>query len=403
MRLRLGLSLASITPLATAGERLFDIVCELAETVEAAGYDALFVPDHMLQNETGGGSDKPMMDAYTLLGGLAARTTRVQLGAFVSPITMRHPALLAKAVSTLDVMSHGRAILGIGAGWDADEHARLGIPFPEPAERVSRLGEALSICRAMFDGASPSHPGRYYRTETAVNVPAPLRRPPILIGGGGSRTLRLAARYADAVNVSAHDLDGARTRLAVLDQACAEVGRDPGQITRTAFLVTGQPAQLAKVADALPGLGIEGLVVALTSADPGHISACAAVLDAVLPAIPMPPGRPSRLSVGSDSQPLSATDLRSSLSGIDLRSKIGYFFGSQACIAAVQSNSTELAKRKSRGPQPQCRRRTAPRAVRAPAARPAVPGRRDQRGCHSRRGRCLDVRCGPGIQPSAGG
>jgi F420-dependent oxidoreductase-like protein len=297
--MRLGLSLASITPLATAGERLFDTVCELAEAAEAAGYDALFVPDHMLQNQTGGGSDKPMMEAYTLLGGLAARTARVQLGAFVSPITLRHPALLAKAVSTLDVMSHGRAILGIGAGWDADEHARLGIPFPEPGERVSRLGEALSICRAMFDGASPSHHGRYYRTETAANVPAPLRRPPILVGGSGPRSLRLAARYADAVNVSAHDLDGARTRLAALDHACAEVGRDPAQVTRTAFLVTSDPGQLAGVAEALPGLGVGGLVVALTSADPGDITACAAILDAALPAAPV-------LSGGTSYEPAKA-------------------------------------------------------------------------------------------------
>ncbi|MDB4873038.1 MAG: hypothetical protein JWL97_4042 [Gemmatimonadales bacterium] len=282
-RLRLGLSLASLTALRPADGRLFDAIYRLAEATEASGFDALFVPDHVQQNATGGGRHEPMLEAYTLLGALAARTERLQLGAFVTPVTFRNPALLAKTITTLDVVSHGRAVLGIGAGWDADEHAGYGFDFPAPLERLARLDEALTICRAMFDEPIATYAGRYYRTGAAVNAPGPVRQPPVLVGGGGARTLRLAARHADAINISAHDLGAVPHRIKFLERACADAGRDPTEITRTAFLVPHNSAHVEQVARSLPDLGVDGLILALTSADAAEIASYGRLLDKLMP------------------------------------------------------------------------------------------------------------------------
>jgi F420-dependent oxidoreductase-like protein len=175
----------------------------------------------------------PMLDSYTLLGALAARTSSVRLGAMVTGVTYRNPAHLAKIVTTLDVISGGRAILGIGAAWYDVEHRGLGFDFPPAGERLDRLEEALQICRAMFTEEAPSFDGRYYRIDEARNVPPPVQPggPPILVGGGGEkRTLQLVARYADMCNIVgdpaiiAHKVD-------VLRGHCNAVGRDPGDIT----------------------------------------------------------------------------------------------------------------------------------------------------------------------------
>jgi F420-dependent oxidoreductase-like protein len=176
-----------------------------------------------------------MLEAYTLLGALAARTSKVSLGTMVTGVTYRNPALLAKQVTTLDIVSAGRAILGIGAAWNEDEHEGYGFEFPPVGERLDRLEEALQVCRAMFAEQHPSFSGRHYRIQEALNFPRPLRRDgiPILVGGSGERrTLALVARYADACNLFG-DVPTIRHKLDVLERHCEAIGRDPATITKT--------------------------------------------------------------------------------------------------------------------------------------------------------------------------
>jgi F420-dependent oxidoreductase-like protein len=168
-----------------------------------------------------------------LLAALAARTSRIKLGALVTGVTYRNPAVLAKMLTTLDVVSAGRAILGLGAAWYDVEHHGLGVDFPPVGERMDRLEEAVQICRAMFQLERPSFAGRYYRIDEAWNVPRPIQAggPPIMIGGGGEkRTLRLVARFADLCNITG-DVDVIRHKVAVLRDHCDAVGRDPAEIT----------------------------------------------------------------------------------------------------------------------------------------------------------------------------
>jgi F420-dependent oxidoreductase-like protein len=216
---------------ATTLARLRDV----ARAAEDAGFSSLWVMDHFYQLPPLGGPSQPMLEAYTTLGALAACTERVQLGALVTGVTYRNPALLAKQATTLDVLSGGRAILGIGAAWYDVEHTAFGVDFPPLAERFARLEEALKICRAMFGESAPSFRGKHYRIEAVQNLPPPVQRGgiPILVGGSGEKkTLRLVARYADACNVFGGP-DTLRHKLAVLDRHCAEVGRDPKSIRRT--------------------------------------------------------------------------------------------------------------------------------------------------------------------------
>ena len=213
--------------------QLFQSVAGLAGTAESAGFESLWVMDHFYQLPALGGAPQPMLESYTLLGALAARTSRIRLGALVTGVTYRNPALLAKIVTTLDVISAGRAMLGIGAAWHDEEHEGLGVDFPPVAERMARLEEAVQICRAMFREEHPTFEGRYYRIKDAYNVPRPIQPggPPILIGGGGEkRTLRLVAGYADLCNITG-DVATVRHKVGVLREHCAAVGRDPSEIT----------------------------------------------------------------------------------------------------------------------------------------------------------------------------
>jgi len=215
--------------------RLFDHVVELAGAAEKAGFDLVTVMDHFYQIGTIGREEEPMLEAYTTLGALAARTNRVLLGTLVTGVTYRNPAMLAKIVTTLDVISGGRAVLGIGAAWNESEHAGYGFEFPPIGRREDRLEEALTIAKAMFTEERPSFEGTYYRIDRAFNRPRPIRPggPKILVGGGGEkRTLRLAARFADITNWFG-DLEEASGKLRVLDRHCEAVGRDPAEILRT--------------------------------------------------------------------------------------------------------------------------------------------------------------------------
>ena len=232
---RLGLQIPSFTYPGVPDAGLFERVAQIATTAEGSGFDSVWVMDHFYQIRGVGQRTEPMLEAYTLLGAIAARTSRVRLGTMVTGVTYRNPATLAKIATTLDVISSGRAILGIGAAWNDDEHRGYGFDFPSARERLERLEEAVQICRAMFTEETPTFKGKHYRIEEALNFPRPIQRggPPILIGGGGERkTLRLVAQYADACNLFG-DTETVRHKLDVLQQHCKDVGRDPAAITKT--------------------------------------------------------------------------------------------------------------------------------------------------------------------------
>ena len=211
---------------------LADDLTRIAEATEANGFARLSVMDHVWQISVVGPEDHDMLEAYTALGFLAARTTKVELLAWVTAVVYREPGLLAKLVSTVDVLSGGRAMLGIGAAWNEPEARGLGLPFPPTAERFERLEEALQICLQMWSADDGPYRGRHYTLERTLNVPQPLRRPPILIGGAGERkTLRLVAKYAQACNLFA--TPALPHKLAVLREHCEREGRDYDDIEKT--------------------------------------------------------------------------------------------------------------------------------------------------------------------------
>jgi F420-dependent oxidoreductase-like protein len=209
-------------------------LARIAEGADAAGIDRVSVMDHVWQIPNVGPVDHDMLEAYTALGFLAARSSRIKLLTLVTGVTYRDPGLLAKAVTTLDVLSGGRAIFGIGAAWNEEEARGLGLPFAPIAERFERLEETLQIAEQMWSGSEEPYEGRRYHLERTLNVPQPLRRPrpPILIGGGGERkTLRLVARYADACNL--FNSEELPHKLDVLKRHCENEGRDYDEIEKT--------------------------------------------------------------------------------------------------------------------------------------------------------------------------
>ena len=210
-------------------------LARIAVAAEDAGLTRVSVMDHVWQIGGLGPPEHEMLEAYTALGYLAARTSRVELLAWVTAVTYREPGMLAKQVSTLDVLSGGRAMLGIGAGWNVEEARGLGLSFPPTAERFERLEETLQIMQQMWGDSDAPYEGKHYRLERTLNSPQPLRRPPILIGGGGERkTLRLVAQYAQACNLFARD--DLEYKLKVLREHCEAVGRSYDEIEKTVML-----------------------------------------------------------------------------------------------------------------------------------------------------------------------
>jgi F420-dependent oxidoreductase-like protein len=281
--LRRGIHFGSYGTAADDGAAVFERLADAARAAEEAGFDAISVPDHVHQNRIGGGPASPMFEAYTVLGALAPLTSSALLYSLVSPVTLRAPGLLAKTVTTLDVISGGRAVLGVGAGWDADESAAYGIPFPGLSERFDRLDEELAVCRALFTDERASFDGTYYTLRDAYNSPRPVRGSiPVLVAGGGEkRTLDLVARYADACNVFGGDPAEVRRKFDVLDAHCERAGRDPAEITRTAFVVGGiDPATLEASARALAAAGADGVII-VGPQDPAVIAAAGRALAAV--------------------------------------------------------------------------------------------------------------------------
>ena len=259
---RLGLQIPNFTFPGVADADLFETIAGIAITADNSGFDSLWVMDHLYQIEVVGPREHPMLEAYTLLAALSARTRDIALGTMVTGVTYRNPALLAKIVTTLDIISSGRAILGIGAAWNDDEHAGYGYDFPTAKERLDRLEEALQIIPAMFTEETPSFQGRHYRIQEVLNNPKPVRgRIPVLIGGGGEkRTLRLVAQYGDACNLFGGP-DDVRHKLDVLERHCADVGRDPAEITKTILYTVRDPVEAADKIAAYTAIGVDGVVI----------------------------------------------------------------------------------------------------------------------------------------------
>jgi F420-dependent oxidoreductase-like protein len=214
-----------------------------AKAAEDGGCSTFTLMDHWFQMEQMATSQDPMLEGYTALGFLAGRTQTIKLALLVTGVTYRHPGLLAKIVTTLDVLSGGRAQLGIGAAWYEREHIGLGVPFPPISERFERLEEALQICHQMWNDDDGPYEGKYYQLAETICSPRPLQHPgpKILIGGNGERkTLKLVARYADACNLLAPDLATVAHKLDVLARHCEAEGRDPATIAIT-ILGSGNP------------------------------------------------------------------------------------------------------------------------------------------------------------------
>jgi F420-dependent oxidoreductase-like protein len=236
MRPWFGLHLPSYSFPDTPPERLFDRIVDQVRVAEEAGFSLVTVMDHLYQIPGVGSVTEPMLEAWATLAALSRETSRVRLGTLVTGVTYRNPALLAKTVTTLDVLSGGRAILGLGAAWNEEEHRGYGFEFPPVRERMDRLDEALTIIRAMLTEDRPTFDGQHYRVHQVLNVPRPVQPggPPILIGGGGEqRTLRIAAKHADMTHWFPLGIDVLRHKTEVLEGYCETIGRDPATIERT--------------------------------------------------------------------------------------------------------------------------------------------------------------------------
>lgn len=239
--MRLGLHLVNVD-FAGGPAAIGPALAEVGRAVEDAGFDNLSVMDHLLQLEFMGPPSSPMLEGYTTLGFLAAHTRSVDLQLLVTGVTYRQPGVLAKVVATLDALSGGRAVLGLGAAWYEREHRALGIAYPPLAERFERLEETIQIVRQMFSPDDGPYAGKHYRLDATICAPQPVRPVPLMIGGSGERkTLRLVARYADACNLFANaeaGPDAIAAKLDVLRRHCDEVGRDDAAIAKT-ILWTG--------------------------------------------------------------------------------------------------------------------------------------------------------------------
>jgi F420-dependent oxidoreductase-like protein len=257
-------------------DRLGETFGLIAQRAEGAGLASFWVMDHFFQIRMVGPPENEMLESWSALAFAAGRTSRIRLGTMVTGVTYRYPGILVKTATTLDVLSGGRAYLGIGAAWNEEEHRGLGVPFPPIAERLERLEETLQIALQMWSGDQTPYRGKHYVLERPLNAPPPLQRPhpPILVGGSGERkTLRLVARYADACNLFAYDLSVVAHKLDVLREHCDAVGRPYEAIEKTSL---GQlhvtrdgrdgsmtPAAAVEYFGALAELGIEHAIVSL--------------------------------------------------------------------------------------------------------------------------------------------
>ena len=303
MTIRLGFQIPNFS-YGTGVEQLFPTVIAQAREAESAGFDSVFVMDHFYQLPALGSPDQPMLEAYTALGALATATERVQLGTLVTGNTYRNPSLLAKAITTLDVVSAGRAILGIGAGWFKLEHDELGFEFGTFTDRFNRLYESLEILLPMLKGERATFSGKWYRAENALANPRYRDHIPLMIGGSGEKkTIPLAARHFDHLNLIT-GFDELAGKVKVLRESCEAIDRDPSTL-ETSFLLTVLvnesakqdqiPAELSQrmlagsaefVAEQLQArvldAGVDGVIINMPFYTPGIITA---VGDALRPLV----------------------------------------------------------------------------------------------------------------------
>jgi F420-dependent oxidoreductase-like protein len=232
-----------------------------ATAAEDIGATMFTLADHFFQMEGVGRAEDPFLEGYTSLGFLAGRTTSITLALLVTGVTYRHPGVLAKTVTTLDVLSQGRSMFGIGAAWYEREHVALGVPYPPVRERFEMLEETLQICLQMWGDNDGTYNGTHYQLAETICEPQPIRRPPILIGGGGEKkTLRLVAQYADVWNTTDSDPDVLKHKIDVLTRHCDTVGRDAAEIRKTVGLFAdpfGDIDGYLKMLERYAELGIE--------------------------------------------------------------------------------------------------------------------------------------------------
>jgi F420-dependent oxidoreductase-like protein len=273
-------------------EQLGPAFGRIARDADQAGVHSLWVMDHFFQIDVIGPPEEPMLEGYTALAYAAGITERITLGTMVTGAVYRHPGVLVKTVTTLDVLSGGRAWLSIGAAWNDEESRGLGIPFPPVAERFERLEETLQIARQMWAGDESPYHGKHYRLDRPLNSPPALRRPhpPILIGGGGEKkTLRLVAKYADACNL----FDGPELphKLQVLREHCDREGRDYAEIEKTVLTFVPDNPTAEQLADVVGGLAEAGIDHVIFSgarphdpAVPGLLGEAAQRVEKIIPA-----------------------------------------------------------------------------------------------------------------------
>jgi F420-dependent oxidoreductase-like protein len=256
---------------------LRDHVAGTAEAAEEAGCTLFTFMDHYFQMEAFTRSEDPMLEGYAALGFVAGRTERMTLGLLVTGVTYRYPGLLAKIVTTLDVLSGGRAMLGIGAAWYEREHLGLGVPYPPIAERFERLEETLQICLQMWSEDDGPYEGKHYRLAETLNAPAPVQqpRPKIMVGGGGEKkTLKLVARYADANNLFATSPEEIAHKLDVLRAHCEAEGRDPGEIMNTTLARVELDTDVDELVESMAQyakLGMQHLQIVPLGPDPAAV------------------------------------------------------------------------------------------------------------------------------------
>lgn len=259
---RLGYQIPNFTYPGVGPDRLFDVIARQAREAEAGGFDTVMVMDHFYQLPMIGTPDQYMLECYALLSALARETSTVRLSSLVTGNTYRNPAVLAKTVTTLDIVSGGRAQLGIGAGWFELEHSAFGIEFGTFTDRFEKLDEALQIIIPMLNGQRPSLDGKWYSVNEAMNEPPPVGRIPVMIGGAGERkTLRFVARFADDSNLIC-PVDDVPRKLAVLDEHCGAERRDRSTITVTrqqsVCIAPTHAEALAELDAMLTGRGLSG-------------------------------------------------------------------------------------------------------------------------------------------------
>jgi len=251
-------------------------LAEIATVADAGGFDSMHVMDHFFQMDQFFAADEPMLEGYTTLGYLAGITSRIRLGLLVGGVTYRHPGLLAKIVSTLDVLSSGRAEMGIGAAWYEREHRGLGVPFPSTSERFERLEETLQVCLQMWSDDNGPYQGVHYQLAETLNQPPTITRPhpPIMIGGSGEKkTLRMVAQYGNATNLFVGTPEEASHKFDVLRQHCDDLGSDYDAIRRTMLyqgsaLFSGDTNAFVKEMAGFANVGMQAVMVMPLGPDP---------------------------------------------------------------------------------------------------------------------------------------